>query len=177
MTTHDAYIDEMDMIGIGHILDKDPHRPRSAFDMFGVFMVEIDDDDFVTDVIHNDFSVEGAFDFVDPPLSFDTMFGFVTRYDGMTTKYHNDMSIFEYSPVSLHFPVIASLTPIAQVHDMEDLEILDDPLGGQPGYDSNSEENKVVPVFGSTKSVDFETLISLGSLRLALPYLRIRGIG
>ena len=89
VTPHDSYVDEMGMIGISHILDIAPHGPRSAFDMFGVFMLEIDDDDFVTDVSHDDISVEGASDFVDPPLSFDTMSGFVTRYDGMSTKYHN----------------------------------------------------------------------------------------
>ena len=69
--------------------------------------------------------------------------------------------------MSLHFPVIASLTPIAQVHDMEDVEILDDPLGGQTGYDFNSEEKKVVPVFGSTKSVDFEIHDQLRELKIS----------
>ena len=75
----------------------------------------------------------------------------------MFAKYHNDMSIFEYSLVSLHFPMIASPTPTTQVHDMEDVEILDDPLRGQSGYDSDSEEQKVMPVSGSTTSVDFGT--------------------
>ena len=93
-TPHDAYFDEMDMIVIGHILDVAPHMPHSAFDMFGVFMLEMDDDDFVTDVSHDAISVEGAFDSEDPPLSFDTMSGFITRYDGKSAEYHNDMSIF-----------------------------------------------------------------------------------
>ena len=108
-----------------------PHMPRSAFNMFDVFMLEMDDDDFVTDVSHDVISVEGESDSVDPPLSFDIMFEFVTRYNGMSIEYHNDMSIFKYSPMSLHFPMIASPTPIGHVHDMEDVESLDDPLGGQ----------------------------------------------
>ena len=43
-------------------------------------MLEINDDDglVATDIIHNTVSVEGASDSMDPPLSFDTMSGFVT---------------------------------------------------------------------------------------------------
>ena len=33
----------------------------------------------------------------------------------------------------------------------------DDPLGGHLGCDSDSEEKKVMPVFGKTESIDFET--------------------
>ena len=73
----------------------------------------MDDDDFVTNVSHDAISVEGAPDSMDPPLSFNTMSRFDTRYEHMSTEYHNDMSIFEYLPMSLHFPVTASPTPIA----------------------------------------------------------------
>ena len=50
----------------------------SIFDMFGISMLEINDDDglVATDIIHNTVSVEGASDSVDLPLSFDTMSGF-----------------------------------------------------------------------------------------------------
>ena len=126
-TLYNACTDKMDMISIGRILNV---RPRYAFDMFGVFMLEIDDDDFVTDVSHDIISVKGASDSMDPPLSFDTMSEFVTHNDGMSVEYHNDMSIFKYSPMSLHFLVIASSTPTTQVHDMEDVESPDDPLRG-----------------------------------------------
>ena len=34
VTLHDTYIDEMDMIDIGRILDATPHEPHYAFDMF-----------------------------------------------------------------------------------------------------------------------------------------------
>ena len=136
-TPHDAYVDEMDMICIGRILDIAPHRSRSTFDIFGVFMLEMDYDDFITDISHDFIYIEEASDSVDPPLSFDTMSRFVTRYDGMFVEFHNDMSIFECSLMSLHYPMVASSTPIAQVHDMEDVESPDDPLGNQPGYDSH----------------------------------------
>ena len=38
----DTYMDEMDMIGAGLILDTAPRGPHSAFDMFGVSMVDYD---------------------------------------------------------------------------------------------------------------------------------------
>ena len=77
-TPYDAYVDEMDMIGRGRILDVAPHRSHYPLDMFGVLMLEMDDEDFVTDVSHYAIFIKGASDFMDPPLSFDTMFGFVT---------------------------------------------------------------------------------------------------
>ena len=50
VTLDDVYTDEMDMIGIGRILDATPHRPHSAFDLFGVSIVELDGDDSITNV-------------------------------------------------------------------------------------------------------------------------------
>ena len=101
VTLYDAYVDAMDMIGTCHILDAAPHGPRSIFYMFGISMLEINDDDglIVTDIIHNTVYVKGASDFVDPLLSFDTMFRFVTRFDDICDG-NNDMSTFEYFPVS-----------------------------------------------------------------------------
>ena len=93
----DAYTNDMDFIGMGRILDAAPRRPHSAFDIFGVSLL---DDESVLDVITSDFtSVEGASDSMDPPLSSDTMSGFVTRFDGISDG-NNDMSIFEYLNVS-----------------------------------------------------------------------------
>ena len=40
----DTYMDEMDMIGTGHILDASPLGLRSAFDVFGISMLEFDGD-------------------------------------------------------------------------------------------------------------------------------------
>ena len=86
----------------------------SVFDMFGISMLEINDDDglVATDIIHDIVYVEGASDSVDLPLYFDTMSGFVTRFDDVSNG-NNDMSIFEYLPVSQHFPLI---TPSTQQH-------------------------------------------------------------
>ena len=43
VTLPDTYIDEMDMTGIGRILDVTPHEPHSSFDMFGVFAIDFED--------------------------------------------------------------------------------------------------------------------------------------
>ena len=106
---YDACIDAMDMIGTSRILNSSSPGPRSAFDVFGISMLDCNGDGLVaTDITHDTVYVEGASDYVDPPFSFDTMFGFVTRFDDIFYG-NNDMSIFEYLLVSQHFPLIAPL--------------------------------------------------------------------
>ncbi|RVW66628.1 hypothetical protein CK203_063604 [Vitis vinifera] len=69
----DTYMDKMDMIGTGPLFASPP-RPRSAFDVFGISMLEFDGDGLVaTDITHDTIFVQGASNSVDPPLSFDTM--------------------------------------------------------------------------------------------------------
>ncbi|RVW19013.1 hypothetical protein CK203_095057 [Vitis vinifera] len=43
VTLPDACTDEMDMIGVGRILDAVPHGPHSDFDLFGVSVIDTDD--------------------------------------------------------------------------------------------------------------------------------------
>ncbi|KAL6325084.1 hypothetical protein AAG906_022651 [Vitis piasezkii] len=129
-------MDRMDMIGIGHILDTAPHRPHSAFDLFGVSMLELDGDDSITD----------RRSCGPTSLSFNSMFGFVTCYDVMFDGNNNDMTIFEHLPA-----------PTTQIHDIDDMGNPDGPLSGQSDCDSDSEERKVTPISGSTESVDFGT--------------------
>ena len=155
VTLYDACIDTMDMIGTGRILDASSPRPRSAFDVFGISMLEFDRDGLVaTDITHDTISVEGASDSVDPPISFDTMSGFVTCFDDIFDG-NNDMNIFEYLLVSQHFPLIAPPTPIAHICDVDDVGDTDDPLGGKPESNSDTEDRKVTPVSGSTELIDF----------------------
>ena len=131
VTLDDAYTDEMDMIGIGHILDVALQEPHFVCDLFGVSMLKMDGDDSITDVaIPNFTSVEGASDIMGPPISFDSMSGFVTHYDVMYDGINNDMSIFEYLPVSQHFPLIAPQAPTTQIHDIDDMGDVDGPLSG-----------------------------------------------
>ena len=90
----DTYMDAMDMIGTGRILDASSPRPRSTFDVFGISMLKFDGDGLVsTDITHDTDSFEGASDSADPPLSFDTMSGFVTLFDDISDG-NIDMSIF-----------------------------------------------------------------------------------
>ena len=155
VTLYDACTDTMDMIGTGHILDASSPRPQSAFDVFGISMLEFDGDGLVaTCITHDTASVEGASDFVDPPLSFDTMSGFVTCFDDISNG-NNDMSIFEYLLVSQHFPLIAPPVPIAHVCDIDDVGDIDDALGGKSKSNSDIEDRKVTPVSGNTELIDF----------------------
>ena len=43
VTLLDTYIDEINMIGIGRILDATPRKPYYAFDMFGVSAIDFED--------------------------------------------------------------------------------------------------------------------------------------
>ena len=155
VTLYDACTDTMDMIGTGRILDVSPPGPRFSFDVFGISMLEFDDDGLVaTDITHDTVSVEGASDSVDPPLSFNTMSGFVTRFDDISDG-NNDMSIFEYSLVSQHFPLIAPPAPAAHVYDVNDMGDTDDPLDGQSESNYDTEDKKVTLVSDSTEWIDF----------------------
>ena len=155
VTLYDACTNAMDMIGIGRILDASSPRPRSAFDVFGISMLEFDGDGLVaTDITHDTVSVEGASDSMDPPLSFNTMSGFVTRFDDISDG-NNDMSIFEYLLVSQHFSLIAPPAPIAHICDVDNVGDTDDPLGGKSESNSDTEDRKVTPVSGNTELIDF----------------------
>ena len=155
MTLYDACADAMDMIDTGSILDASPSVPRSAFDVFGISMLEFDGDGLVaTNSTHDTVSVEGASNSVDPPLSFNTIFGFVTHFDDFSND-NNDMSIFEYLPVSHHFPLIAPPAPAAHVCDVNDIGDIDDPLGGQSESNSDTKDRKVTHVSGSIKLIYF----------------------
>ena len=155
VTLYDACTDTMDMISTGRILDASSPRPRSTFDVFGISMLDFEGDGLVaTDITHDTVSVEGASDSVDPPLSFDTMSGFVTRFDDIYDG-NNDMIIFEYFLVSQHFPLIAPPVPIAHVCDVNDVGDTDDPLGGKSESNYDTEDKKVTAVSGNIDLIDF----------------------
>ena len=59
--------------------------------------------------------------------------------------------------MSLYFPLIVPPTPMAYIHDVDDVRGPHGPLSDQSDFDSNSEERKVTPVSSSTKLVDFRT--------------------
>ena len=130
-------------------------------------MLEINDDNGIvdTDIIHNTVSIEGVSDSVDPPISFDTMSWFVTRFDDISDG-NNDMSIFEYLPLSQHFPLITPLAPTTHIYDVDDVGDIDDPLGGQSECDSDKEDKKVTPITSSIELIDFGTLDQPREIRI-----------
>ena len=165
VTLYDDCIDAMDMIGTGRILDASSPRPQSAFDVFGISMLEFNGDGLVaTDITHT-VSVKGVSYSVNPPFSFDTMSGFVTRFDDISNG-DNDMSIFEYLLVSQHFPLIAAPAPTTHVCDVDDVGDTDDPLGGLSECDSDIEDRKVTPIYGSIELIDFGAPDQLKEIRI-----------
>ena len=59
--------------------------------------------------------------------------------------------------MSLHFPLIVSLTPTTYIHDVDDVRGPNGPLSDQSDFDFDSEEMKVTPISGSIELVDFGT--------------------
>ena len=76
------------------------------------------------------------------------------------------MSIFEYLPVSQHFPLITPSAPTTHIYDVDDVEDTDDPLGGQLECDSNTEDMKVTLITGNTELIDFGTLDQPREIRI-----------
>ena len=63
--------------------------------------------------------VEKASNFVDPPISFDVLSGFVSRSDNVHDSSSMDLSIFEYLLVSCYITLFAHSTPTSQIFDIE----------------------------------------------------------
>ena len=181
---HDEYIDEMLALSISHI-DR-IFQPKLAlpFDLFGVSVIE------VTEEIHTapaqEFSVgdvvvvddlfegpvglvEGVSDFMNPPLSFDVLLRFVSRYDDVHDSSFMDLSIFEYLLVSYDITLSAPSSPTSQIFDI-DYEI------AQHDSDDNSFfvfypspiDQRVSLGIGDTEIVDFGTTDQPRELRIGL---------
>ena len=59
-------------------------------------------------------------DFVDSPLSFDVLSGFVSRHDDVSDSLFMDLSIFEYPPVSYDIALFALSSLTSQIFDIDD---------------------------------------------------------
>ena len=59
--------------------------------------------------------------------------------------------------MSLYFPLIVPPTPMAYIHDVDDVRGPNGPLSDQSDFDFDSEEMKVTPISGSIELVDFGT--------------------
>ena len=64
--------------------------------------------------------VEGASDFVDPPLSFDVLSRFVSCSDDVHDSSFMDLSIFKYLSVSCDITLFAPSSPTSHIFDIDD---------------------------------------------------------
>ena len=97
----------------------------SPFDLFEVSVIkvveeiqttsnpEFTEDDIVVDGLFDGpiGLVEGASDFLDPPLSFDVLSGFFSRSDDVHDSSFMDLSIFKYLPVFCDIILSAPSSP------------------------------------------------------------------
>ncbi|RVW61509.1 hypothetical protein CK203_066043 [Vitis vinifera] len=129
---HDEYIDEMLALSMSQIEETIQPGLASSFDLFG-----------------------GASDFVDPPLSFDVLSGFVSRSDIVSDVSSMDLSIFEYLPVSCDIDLSAPSSPTSQIFDIDD-EIAqhDSDDDSSSVSDSDPVDQRVSPAVGDTEIVD-----------------------
>ena len=111
--------------------------------------------------------VEGASDFVDPPLSFDILSGFVSRSDIVSDASSMDLSIFEYLPVSCDIDLSAPSSPTSQIFDIDDevaQHYSDDDSSSVS--DSDPFDQRVSLAVGDTEIVDFGTADQPRELRI-----------
>ena len=105
---HDEYVDEMIAMSLSQIKEIAPFELASPFALFGVSILEIVEEIQVAPVLEiaeDVIVVDGLFDglvglvkrasnFVDPPLSFNVLSGFVSRHDDVSDSSSMDLSIF-----------------------------------------------------------------------------------
>ena len=70
--------------------------------------------------------VEGVSDFVEPPLSFDVLSGFVSRSNDVHESSFMDLSIFEYPPVLYDITLSTPPSPTSHIFDINDEIVLHD---------------------------------------------------
>ncbi|RVX08208.1 Retrovirus-related Pol polyprotein from transposon 17.6 [Vitis vinifera] len=119
----------------GQFLDTVQCEPFSPLELSGVSVIEIAEEDQTVPAPElSDFviptidmyegtvgPIEGASDSVDPPLSFDILSGFVTRFDYVSDDSVKDLSIYEYSSVSCDDVSLFAPYPLtSQIFDIND---------------------------------------------------------
>ncbi|WKA04767.1 hypothetical protein VitviT2T_022774 [Vitis vinifera] len=182
----DEYNDEMLALSLSPIEERVHPGLASSFDLFGVFVIELAEESLTAlalesaedlivfdDLIDSHVGiVEGASDFVDPPLSFDVLSGFVSRSDIVSDVSSMDLSIFEYLPVSCDIDLSAPSSPTSQIFDIDD-EIAqhDSDDDSSSVSDSDPVDQRVSPAIGDTEIVDFGTADQLRELRIGSDFI------
>ncbi|RVW15495.1 Transposon Ty3-I Gag-Pol polyprotein [Vitis vinifera] len=153
----------------------------SSFDLFGVFAIELAGESLTApalesaedliafdDLIDSHVGiVEGASDFVDPPLSFDVLSGFVSHSDVVFDDPSMDLSMFEYLPASRDIALLVPSPPISQIFDIDDdIAQHDSDDDSSPDSDSDPVDQRVSPDVADTEIVDFGTIDQLRELRI-----------
>ena len=104
----DEYQDEMDMTSMSQIAERVQPKSTSPFNLFKVSIIEVAEeiqivlalelmkdvavgDDLFEDIFN---SIEGVSNFMDPPLSFDILSGFISRPDDVYDSASMDLSVF-----------------------------------------------------------------------------------
>ncbi|KAL6344125.1 hypothetical protein AAG906_029793 [Vitis piasezkii] len=176
-TPHDEYIDEMLALSLSQIEETIQPGLASSFDLFGLTAPALESaEDLIAfdDLIDSHVGiVEGASDFVDPPLSFDVLSGFVSRSDVVFDDPSMDLSMFEYLPASRDIALLVPSSPTSQIFDIDDdIAQHDSDDDSSPGSDSDPIDQRVSPVVGDTEIVDFGTTDQPKELRIRSVCLR-----
>ena len=169
---HGKYVDEMLVMSSSQIKEIAPPELASPFDLFWVFVLKIAKEihaapasEIAEDVLAIDglFDgpvglVEGVSDFVDPPLSFDVLSGFVSRHDDVSDFSSMDLSIFEYLPVSYVIALSTLSSPTSQIFDIDD-EITQHDSDDDSSFVSDSDpmDQRASLVVGDTEITEFGT--------------------
>ncbi|RVW78015.1 Retrovirus-related Pol polyprotein from transposon 17.6 [Vitis vinifera] len=178
---HDVYIDEMLTLSLSQIEETIQPGLASSFDLFGVFVIELAEESLTAPALESAEDliafddlmdghvgiVEGASDFVDPPLSFDVLSGFVSRSDVVFDDSSMDLSMFEYFPASRDIALLVPSSPTSQIFDIDDdIAKHDSDDDSPPDSDSDPVDQRVSPAVGDTKIVDFGTADQPRELRI-----------
>ena len=180
-TPHDEYIDEMLTLSSSQIEETIQPGFASPFDLFEVSTIKLAEESLtalapepIEDVIAGDVLfgshvdvVKGASDFVDPPLLFDILSGFVSRHDYVSDFSSMDLSIFEYLSVSYDIDLSTPSSPTAQIFDIDD-EIArhDSDDDSSSVVDLDPIDQKDSPAVRDTEIVDFGTVDQPRELRI-----------
>ncbi|RVW84684.1 Transposon Tf2-2 polyprotein [Vitis vinifera] len=150
---------------LGRIIDaapRGPTWPHTAFDMFGVSVLETDEDDSIPDAYTNDMDFIGIGRILDVAHAGPIMLLTYLEFSYLMMS-QSLMSLLLIVLLLRERPTLWTrlflLTPCpaltTHIYDVDDVGDTDDPLGGQSKCDSDTEDEKVTPISGSTELIDF----------------------
>ncbi|RVX11377.1 Retrovirus-related Pol polyprotein from transposon 297 [Vitis vinifera] len=152
----------MDMIDIGRIFDAASCGPHTAFDMFGVSVLEAEEDDSIPDAYIDDMDFIGIGRILNvaphgPHSAFDIFGVFVLDDESVLDVVTSDFTFIKGASDSVDPPLSSDTMSDTTTHiyDVDDVGDMDDPLGGQSECDSDTKDEKVHPFSGSTELIDF----------------------